>query len=291
MSDNFDRQYRMKAGVKGQTGFELGKTVGSNSMPIHINFSLEKSGTSSNNTGTITLSNITKEHKAILEKKDCMIELKAGYGNNLPLIFAGTVSTVTSEMSGQDESVKIEAVDGLVAIRDTYISKSYDSGTNGKTIIDYIGKQMGCSVVYSREAKQKLTDKKFNGGFSAAGAAKEALNKICKTCGLTWSIQNGVLQIVVNGQPISYRVYVISPKTGLISIPKKVTISSSTESSQAIEGWEITYMMNGAIGVDDYIKLESKYASGFFKVYKVKITGDNFGNDWKCTATVREVVV
>ena len=54
-------------------------------------------------------------------------------------------------------------------------------------------------------------------------------------------------------------------------------------------GWEITYLMNAAIGVNDYVKLESKKASGVFRVSKIKIEGDNFGERWICTAEILEV--
>ena len=44
--------------------------------------------------------------------------------------------------------------------------------------------------------------------------------------------------------------------------------------------------MNAAIGVNDYIELDSKYVSGYFVVKKVKISGDNRQGDWICTAQV-----
>ena len=63
----------------------------------------------------------------------------------------------------------------------------------------------------------------------------------------------------------------------------------SSEENKTQIGWEITYLMNAAIGVNDYIKLESKKASGVFRVSKIKIEGDNFGERWVCTAEILEV--
>ena len=47
--------------------------------------------------------------------------------------------------------------------------------------------------------------------------------------------------------------------------------------------------MNGAINIDDYVKLESKTVTGFFRVKTLEITGDNITGDWLCKAQLLEV--
>ena len=44
------------------------------------------------------------------------------------------------------------------------------------------------------------------------------------------------------------------------------------------------YFLNGAIGVNDTVQLKSDRASGYFRVHKVTIDGDNMEGDWICTA-------
>ena len=41
--------------------------------------------------------------------------------------------------------------------------------------------------------------------------------------------------------------------------------------------------------VNDYVKLESKRASGFFTIQAVQFTGSNRSGDWICTAKLLEV--
>ena len=108
--------------------------------------------------------------------------------------------------------------------------------------------------------------------------------------GLEWSIQNGVLQVKKPGDVMSKEVYVISPETGLISIPERVQISSSDQNGKNQVGYDLVYLMNGAIGPGDYVQVDSKYLKGFFRVYSLEIDGDSLGGAWQCKARVLEVV-
>lgn len=146
------------------------------------------------------------------------------------------------------------------------------------------------SVVYSKGCKFKTLPH----GFSYVGAAKTALKKLCKTCGLKWSIQNSVLQIRKPNEAITTRAYLLSPDTGLLEVPKRITISSESDDSSNGKsnsqiGYEVKYFLNGAIGVNDYIRLESDKVRGYFRVYKLTIDGDNLEGDWICTAQLLEV--
>lgn len=292
MSSNWDRQYRCSIGQPGHSGKLLGKGVGDSGMPLHISFSVEKGDKESNNTATVKFWNLSQDTIAEIERKNAVLELRAGYGANLPLILAGDISLASTEQENANMVTTIDVVDGLVAVRDTYVSISYAKRTTGLKIIESVANDMGISYLISEPARKKLEQKIFANGFSAVGAAKVVLKKVCGTCGLSWSIQNGVLQIVVTGGAISTKAYVLSAETGLIGVPKEITIGGSSKDSQKQEGqkgYEVRYFMNGAIGVDDLVMLISTKAKGVFKVCSVSINGDNFDGEWTCTAQITEV--
>lgn len=292
MSNNWDRQYRCTIGQPGKTGVLLGESTGKDGMPLHISFSVEKGDKESNNTATVKFWNLAPATIAEIKRKNSVLELRAGYGANLPTILAGDISKSETEQENANLVTTIEVVDGLVAIRDTYISISFGKNTSGLQIIESVADSMGVSCLMSENAKKKLKQKVFASGYSAVGAAKTVLRKVCGTCGLSWSIQNGVLQIVVTGSAITTQGYVLSAQTGLIGIPKEITIGGSNKDSQNSDGkkgYEVRYFMNGAINVDDLIELDSKYAKGFFKVCSIAMSGDNFDGEWTCTAQITEV--
>ena len=283
--ENFDRQYRIAFGKAGGSGVEIGASTASQPIPLHIAFSLQKSDLETQNTGKVTIWNLNNQHLAMLNKKDCALSLRAGYGNHLSLIFAGIISIASTSTDGADRKTEIEVIDNLVEIRDTYISVSYVGTVNWKTIFDAVAAQMGVAIEYSYNAK--FVD--IPNGFTYVGLAKNALSKGCSCCGLSWSLQNGVLQVKRPNDVMSRSVYVLNTSTGLIGLPARVVVAQDTATGVNTLGWDVEYLLNGAINIDDYVKIESKTVTGYFRVHSVEMQGDNVSGDWMCKARLLEV--
>ena len=283
--DNFGRQYRFAAGPKGGTGFEVGETSKTQPVPLHVNFSLQKSDLETQNTGRVTLWNLNKSQLAVLNEKDCVVSMRAGYGNRISLIFAGIVSYVSTTIDSADRKTEIEVIDNLIEIRDTYVSVSYDGVVNWKTIFDDVANQMGVAISYSYNAE--FVD--ISNGFSFIGKAKDIMSKGCKCCNLSWSLQNGVMQVKKPGDVMSKEVYLLSPDTGLLGIPSRVVITQDEATGSNTLGWDVEYLLNGAINIDDFVRVESDTVKGYFRVYSLDIEGDNVSGDWKCKARLLEV--
>ena len=275
---NWDRQYRFSAGQAGSAGFE----VGGGDRPLHISFSVERADTESANTAKVSLWNLSPAHLAELNKDDCVCVLKAGYGTVMPLVFTGIVTFAKTKQDGSDVVTEVELVDNRVEVRDTYVSVCYEGKVNCKTIIQDVGDQMGITVSFSYNAEFK----DIPNGFSYVGPAGAILTKACDTSGLVWSINNGVLQVKKPKDTMSREVYELSPETGLIGTPSRVQISDTADSYEY--GWEVEFLMNAAITIDDYVYLNSKAARGYFRVYSISIEGDNIEGSWTCTARLLE---
>lgn len=282
---NFDRQYRLAAGAAGSPGFEVGAIKPDLGVALHISFSLEKTEAEEPNTGKIQLWNLSQAQLSVLEQKDCEVTLRAGYGSSMPLAFSGTVTYVVTSKDGADTLTEIEARDGRVALRDTYVTLSYAGVINGKKLLEDLAGKMGVAVTISEQAA--FID--FPNGFSFVGAAKTAITRVCTSCGLVWTLQNGILQVRKPYEPISTRVYLLNSDTGLLDIPKRVSIAPSTGEGEEQLGWEVRYLMNAAIGVNDFVSLGSKVVSGNFRVNRLYIDGDNLEGEWTCTAQLLEV--
>lgn len=275
---NWDRQYRFSAGQAGSAGFE----VGDGDRPLHISFSVERADTESANTAKVSLWNLSPAHLAELNKDDCVCVLKAGYGTVMPLVFTGIVTFAKTKQDGSDVVTEVELVDNRVEVRDTYVSVCYEGKVNCKTIIQDVGDQMGITVSFSYNAEFK----DIPNGFSYVGPAGAILTKACDTSGLVWSINNGVLQVKKPKDTMSREVYELSPETGLIGTPSRVQISDTADSYEY--GWEVEFLMNAAVTIDDYVYLNSKAARGYFRVYSISIEGDNIEGSWTCTARLLE---
>ncbi len=293
---HFDRQYRLKAGVAGSLGFEVGAPSYPHNTALHISFSLEKTDASSLNTSKITLWNLNDTQINTLARTNCSIELCAGYGSQRPCLFRGTVTNAVTDLDGADRMTEIEAIDGFAEIKDTFVTMSYRGKTKVKVVLEATAEKLSLPVVYSKSARKMVSEAEFSWGYCYVGAAKNVLNAACNVAKLSWSIQNGTLQVRKVGEPITNTAQVISASTGLIGVPKKIYNSAvaageNTGSSlqDSLFGYEVVYLLNGAIGVNDLVKLESETVTGIFRVYKLTVDGDNLEGDWQCTAQLVEV--
>ena len=281
---NFYRSYILSVGKNGGTGFQLGNVYSAGEEALHISFSVEKSDAESPNSAKIQVWNLSDQNLRILDTKDIIVELKAGYGDNLALILAGNVTYVTTSPDGADRLTEIEVTDGRVELRDANLSISRNGKVNSRDLYSSIAEAMGLSVVFAGE----LSYVTLPNGFSFVGKGKNALQRIAQANGHTWTIQNGVIQITLPGRPANTRGYLLNSDTGLLSIPKRITISQSG-GNESLTGWEVEYFLNGAIGVNDVVQLESGAANGYYRVHKVTIDGDNLEGDWICTAQLLEI--
>lgn len=284
-NENFYRRYVMKCGPKGEKGFEIGNIDSATQDALHISFSIEKCNTETPNTAKVQVWNLSPKNLKILDKKDCIVELKAGYGDNLALILVGAVTDAITTTDGADRMTEIEITDGRVALRDAQISISLNGKTNTKDIYKKIAQSMGLPIVFAKD----LRFPNIPHGFSFVGKGKQALHKVSTYCKHKWTIQNQVIQVTRPGRAVKTKGFLLNNETGLVSIPKKITIGSSTDSKKQKTGWEIVYLLNGAIGVNDIVQIQSSAANGYFLVYKVTIDGDNLEGDWVCTAQVLQI--
>ena len=81
---------------------------------LHVSFSVEKSSEESPNDAKVQIWNLSKQNLSILESKDCIVELKAGYGNNRSLILVGNVSSAITTLDNADILPELTVLDGLV---------------------------------------------------------------------------------------------------------------------------------------------------------------------------------
>ena len=276
---NWMRRYTLKCGPEGQTGFEIGHTNSATETALHISFSIEKSDSSNPNDAKVQVWNLSDENLKILEMKDCIVELRAGYEDSMALILVGNVTSVITTIENADRMTEITVVDGNIALRDVAVSISMNGMVNCRTLYNMLAKEMGMPITYASD----LTFKNMPNGFSYVGKARLALHKVATFCRHKWSIQNQVIQITNPGRAIQSKGFLLANETGLIGIPRRVKIDIG-----GVEqfGYEVEFFLNGAIGINETVVLRSSTANGYFRVQKLSIDGDNIDGDWICTAQV-----
>ena len=285
MEGNFYRSYLLGAGKNGGSGFQVGNVNGPTADALHVSFSVEKSDSETANTAKVRVWNLSDRNLRILDTKDAILELKAGYGNKMALILVGNVTYVSTSADGADRVTEIEVADGRVALRDTNVSLSRNGTVNTRDLYEYLAAQMGMAVVFAKD----LSFVTLPNGYSFVGKGRTALQRVAEANGHKWTVQNGVIQITLPGRAVNTRGYLLNADSGLIGVPKRILISQSGKDAESLTGWEVEYLLNGAIGVNDVVQLESGAANGYYRVRKVTMDGDNMVGDWICNAQLLEI--
>lgn len=271
---------------------------------LHIGFSIEKDTTKESNKAKLEIYNLSEATRKKIELADTEVEIYAGYerAGGAILAFRGTVTYGFTRDAGTDCITTLDLADGTVALRDSYCSLSYAPGTSAKAIIQRCANEMGVPVVYGDDVGELES---YKNGFSFYGQAKDALTEICNALGLSWSIQNNILNIILAGGTSTNRGLVFSPQSGLVGVPERIVQAEyksnksnpkKTQKEKAKKndprkkaGWKINTLLVPSVNPADMVKVESKWITGWFRVEKVSHRGDYNGTNWGSMMELIEV--
>lgn len=287
---------------------ESGKTVerkgfepGSNELVIRpfftIKFSIDRGIYASINKTSIDIYNLAKDtrekiyydailHAAVAKK----IVLYAGYSdadfsrfsssvisnsvknsiNGLPLVFYGRCTRAYSYRQGSDFITHIEAFD-LPEKNEVNISTEFESGTNEKTIMNFLADKLGVSqknVFIDPDFKFKLTRKKSFGNTTSWKAVEDMVN----------SVNDEVKRVNGDNAPL-FRLYYDYPSLIILRddhfLENDYTLINSDTgllSTPIREGAKITFktLFEPSFRCGGYIKLNSRTTqSGINGILKV----------------------
>lgn len=271
---------------------------------LHIGFQIDKDTTKESNKAKVEIYNLSDATRKKIEVPDTEVEIYAGYerAGGAILAFKGTVTYGFTRDAGTDCITTLDLADGTVALRDSYCSLSFAPGTASKTIIQACANEMGVPVVYGDDVGELES---YKNGFSFIGQAKDALTEVCNAHGLSWSIQNNILNIILAGGTSTNRGLVFSPQSGLVGVPERITQAEyksnksnpkKTQKEKAKKndprkkaGWKINTLLVPSVNPADMVKVESKWITGWFRVEKVSHRGDYNGTNWGSTMELIEV--
>lgn len=227
---------------------------------LRVRFRCEKSNESKPNPAEVEIFNLAAATRSSLETKNSSILLEAGYEDTVETLFAGDITKIVHQQEGSDIISKAEVKDGGNKYRNAKIEKGLPPGVKTQQIIDELIKELGLP----RGTVIGVPNSQYANGVALSGLVKDRLDDICKKNGLQWSIQNGIVQVVPEGETTTDAPILLSPDTGLIGSPSKTK-----------EGVEFTSLLQPKLIPGRPVQLESKFLKGLFKVYKVSHEGDS----------------
>lgn len=235
---------------------------------LKMKFDIDKDGDKNANSAVFWVWNLSDTTRGKLKKEFDRLQFEAGYKdeNNVGLIFDGHISDIVHERDNVDIITRIECGDGDKGLRCGTVSKSFDKGTSIKTLIKHA--QSGMPDVQEGELrgidKLPATDRPV----VMMGPAFRELDKLGRTHGFLWSIQNGALECCPVNESFD-DVVVISKNTGMIGKP------SVTDT-----GIIVQTLLNPKLAVYRQIEvrsdtLEMNGQQSRYRISALKFSGDN----------------
>lgn len=250
------------------------------------------------NTCDITISNLSQNSRAALQKKKRVkVILEAGYLSNIAQIFAGESRFVDQVLDHATWNTKIECGDGERAYSYARVAESFKPGTKVSDVVEAVAKQMGATVTGHID-ELRATPEQFLNGFVAFGKTANELDTLLRSLGFTWSMQDGQVQVlqdaVASGEPVIR----LAPDTGLIGSPEHgspdkdvplpqvstsaedVDFSFAAKKKQGPAVLKVRSLLQPGLRPGRRVQVQSRDVNGIFRIEQVTHSGDTAGGDW-----------
>lgn len=243
---------------------------------LRVVFKIEKSVSKHPNKAEIQIYNLSEDSRKRTQKLNAQVTLDAGYPDTVARIFTGKASKVSHVRAGGDWITKIICGDGEHEIRSFRISESMGPGS---TVVDILKKAAGAMNVREGNLLTELGKGDFAKGlFDASngkvlnGLASNELDKVLKSIGYTWSIQDGALQLLKPGTATTQPTILLDSGSGLIGSPE---YGETGKDKHLI--LKAKCLLNPGLVPGRKLQLKSETKDGYFVVSKVVFTGDSIG--------------
>jgi len=242
-----------------------------------IEFNIENTTGAEAGTAEIAIYNLADVTKTKI-KKDEPIQLKAGYeSSGYGIIFIGKIDKNYDKIEGADVKTVIEALDAMKdLLKGESIVKYSPKGTSISTIIEELFGEAEVAIGTIADPGITLENDRTEEGTPYAIAqryveyANGEIKKATGEEGSTWRIyvRNNTGFFVEGATKLIVEAVVLSSKTGLME-----AVEDKDEEAE-IE-LRVKTLLQWKIAVDSIVSLESKLATGTYKVIEYK----HIGND------------
>ena len=240
---------------------------------LRVMFSAAKSITGDPNKTELTIFNLSANLRQAIRANLARVQVVAGYDSNplsAALVSSGALTGVISTRSGGDVATKMTILDGFGGMVRGAVSKSYA----GSTRLDQIIRETAAGMPGVIVGKVALPGRVAAKGVQVAGGTTDALNKLADQYGFSWSVQNGVLQAIMDNADTG-DAYSFSSRSNLISITPMLDGPTQTEN-----GVEIVAKFEARPKPGDRLNVQSDLnprLSGTYRATNVMLDFDSHG--------------
>lgn len=256
---------------------------------FHIRFAITNGDVQTPKTANIRVYNVARDVALRAQKEFTQVVLQGGYEGAPGVLFAGQVRQIRVGRENEtDTFLDILAADGDVAYLQATMKETLSAGWTPTEMRDRLIKSMEPFGVTAGQLVD-LPDTKSARATTLYGATRDFLRQLCQTYGLTWSVENGQLNMRPVTGMLGGTAIVLTSNTGLIGRPQ-----------QTIDGIMVKCLIDPRIKPGSQVKIDNASvqeapiststnfrdvrptldSDGSYRVWAVAINGDTRGRDW-----------
>ena len=259
----FGRKCRVQVDTLGLEGFDT-------------RFEITKSlAPKTPNAAELRVWNLSADHrKQLQELEKVYVSIEAGYESGMSLLFRGDLRDVVSSRMGADWVTTVTSDSGRRA-RKQRLVKSFAPGASVSSVLQAAAQAMGVRLgnTAARTVAAKISgtqaDKFFN-GYAIAGQIDEELDRLARSVGLEWSIQDDELQFLDYGEPLAQLAVRLTSETGLLGSPEP--------GNKGLV--EARCLLLPDLYPGRRIEMQSEHVRGMYRLETTKHVGSTFGAEW-----------
>lgn len=243
---------------------------------LRVMFKVKKTTKKEPNTAQVTITNLSPTRRASLQQKGVKFVLQAGYeGTGIAQLFIGDARTIDHTRDGADWNTTIKSGDGERAFKFARVNESFAAGSPVSDVVNKIASAVGLGLGNLKAQMSNMTGQYVN-GYAANGPASRELDKVLRSAGFEWSVQDGELLIRKPDDKGSVLVPELSSETGLIGSPHYGTPEKKSKRPTI----KVRSLLNGAIKCGGQVVIRSERHNGPVRVVELEHVGDTDGGDW-----------
>jgi hypothetical protein len=243
---------------------------------LRVKFKIVKTLRKEPNHSNIEVYNLNETSRGQLQAKGARVWLEAGYGTTLAQLFVGDLRFIDHIKDGPDWVSKFELGDGERAYVHGRVNASFKKGTSKADILKKLVAQSGWETGNVADFYASLGQKALS-GHVAWGNANREIDRLLSSAGLTFSVQDGAVQILPLTGYTPQAAVLVDEDHGMVGAPE----FGSAPTKGKKRTLKVKTLLNPQIlKPGQRILLKAKVHTGTLVIQKLEFDGDTFGSEW-----------
>ena len=278
------------------------KDIGLDLSEMHFTFKTSNEDEQSPSNAVIRVYNLQNDTSENIEKEYNHVTLQAGYAGSYGIIFDGSIRQIgRGKENATDKYLDILAADGDPCYTLGVCNQTFAAGSTPKMTHEAVIAAMNAINTNALNRVKAGNAPEYTGGIMPRGKvlygmAYDVERKLANSQLMSWSIQNGKVQMIKLDGYLPGQAVKLTSKTGMIGIPE-----------QTEDGIRVRCLLNPKIVIGGQVQIDNKSINqitknavantffnkyqgvqlladtsndGFYRVYVAEHSGDTRGQDW-----------